>query len=1075
MLVLVAASAAGQTFQVASDPRPAPRFEGASIPDPPQQKAPWTRPPTTLPRFLLDATARLFEQGVADPRGCEYRDVEVGETARFTTRGFVFPTEGAQRFVVGWDGVVRPALTVGPARDLGDDIRRIAAAAAAERAKADPSDRSDAFLRPWRQSALDADSRSPLRLVLLLRLGRADLAEALFAASTSWRPGAAGVRDLTDYGMSYLTLADEWADTVFARAAEAHARGDDVVALDAARRVDAFRAAAQRTAAEMGFPKEPRRNGDWPTGPGPAPDYFPGLRQLAVLLADQERRAKEPPRAKETPAGADAAVRIAAMVRDLDQIAERQMMSPGAARPADSALARKLIAEGDAAVGPLLDVLAHDRRLTRSLSHGRGFLQQPILHPVYEVALPALQAILGSHTIPGAETTVAFDDARGRQAQADAVRAYWQKNRQVPAADRWYRTLADDAAGTRRWKEAAAAIVAPAGRPGPPAYYPDPIREPLPTAADRTPMAGEALRERRDPSVTELLTRRALDLSRDPNTLYEAAPFAAFLHRWDPAAALPVIRDVMRRAVEASARTEPGSGSSTSAGFLAPIITRFTEMRVSAGDAAALDEYAGWIRSQGPKSFQNDPVPSLEPLWKHADRPSIAAAARWMFTDRGSPWLPLHRNPQELGFFNPHTIETTPLIGLAPFREAVYAELADRTEIARVTVEPPSLVRFELTVTPGGSGGFNSGSPELAALDPKTTTTLRVCDAVAYRLATLDGTPPFELFWPEPRRDAAVAALTGFLKRFGDRFADVELPGDFPSGPGRPAHLTFPDLGRPATADDVKADRAIFTLADQADGPARVVMLPSRPVLARWVTLKEFPYNQQTGDGQFRLEHDQAGWVWQAEEVGTGASARRFFGFVGNSTVARVPASEIEFPLARYGESEGQLSSGLDARLSVPQTPRIQGTRPKEDEPFDITLTLHNRQGDDHKVPLRLAAPGGDGKPALLRGVDLEVAHAKAPASQRGPFQLNLEWTPVPPTRATRFDPAAAPDAATATRTLGPAATAEAGTIALVDWFDLSRPGYYRVTVTFAPPSGLGTGRTNTLVFSVGQVQDDEP
>ncbi len=68
----------------AQNPGQASKFAGKSIPDPPAQKEPWTPPRTKLPRFLVTATAALFEQGVADPRGCEYREVEVvdGRTSK---------------------------------------------------------------------------------------------------------------------------------------------------------------------------------------------------------------------------------------------------------------------------------------------------------------------------------------------------------------------------------------------------------------------------------------------------------------------------------------------------------------------------------------------------------------------------------------------------------------------------------------------------------------------------------------------------------------------------------------------------------------------------------------------------------------------------------------------------------------------------------------------------------------------------------------------------------------------------------------------------------------------------------
>jgi hypothetical protein len=68
---------------------PSPRFTGTSIPDPPRQREPWTPPDTKLPRFLINATAALFEAGMADPRGCTYRDIEVRDTSLIKTRGFV--------------------------------------------------------------------------------------------------------------------------------------------------------------------------------------------------------------------------------------------------------------------------------------------------------------------------------------------------------------------------------------------------------------------------------------------------------------------------------------------------------------------------------------------------------------------------------------------------------------------------------------------------------------------------------------------------------------------------------------------------------------------------------------------------------------------------------------------------------------------------------------------------------------------------------------------------------------------------------------------------------------------------
>ena len=66
---------------------------------------------------------------MADPRGCEYRQVEIGNGSIVKARGFVLPerADAPGRFVVCWDGLVYPALTVGDPADLDRDINDLAA------------------------------------------------------------------------------------------------------------------------------------------------------------------------------------------------------------------------------------------------------------------------------------------------------------------------------------------------------------------------------------------------------------------------------------------------------------------------------------------------------------------------------------------------------------------------------------------------------------------------------------------------------------------------------------------------------------------------------------------------------------------------------------------------------------------------------------------------------------------------------------------------------------------------------------------------------------------------------------
>src|SRR4051794_38491359 len=94
-------------------------FEGRSAsepPRPPQQGTPWT-PRGTVPTNILSAAEALFAQGFPDPRGCEYREIEVevsgfwqGKSSTVKTRGWVLPesSSATNRFAICWNGVIYP-------------------------------------------------------------------------------------------------------------------------------------------------------------------------------------------------------------------------------------------------------------------------------------------------------------------------------------------------------------------------------------------------------------------------------------------------------------------------------------------------------------------------------------------------------------------------------------------------------------------------------------------------------------------------------------------------------------------------------------------------------------------------------------------------------------------------------------------------------------------------------------------------------------------------------------------------------------------------------------------------------
>ena len=75
--------------------------------------------------MVVSAIKELFHDGLADPRGCEYREIEIGESGNWLTaqtHGWVLPGNGSPRFAVGLDGIVYPLRSVGIPVDLETDF-----------------------------------------------------------------------------------------------------------------------------------------------------------------------------------------------------------------------------------------------------------------------------------------------------------------------------------------------------------------------------------------------------------------------------------------------------------------------------------------------------------------------------------------------------------------------------------------------------------------------------------------------------------------------------------------------------------------------------------------------------------------------------------------------------------------------------------------------------------------------------------------------------------------------------------------------------------------------------------------
>ncbi len=1067
--------------------RQAPRFEGTKIPDPPRQRAPSHPPAYSLPGFLLSASATLFEQGLADPRGCDYHVIEIGignvwrgDGGVIKTHGWVLPaTVGDKtRFAVAWSGLVYPVVSIGepadPAADVNliDQRTRAAREALAKHATMQTPE-FNGFGTNNEESSVSPTSLHAIKVCMLLRLGRTDLAEKVWAAGMG-RPRDAGVGATKansgpiKYDVSYVTLANDLAWYLFDRAVCADMRGDDALALADARKLTRFQTDVETYAKAMGF-EHPRTVVN--RGEGPAP-YIDFLGQLPELLADHERRARQPKRPPVLPPGVDKKARVAALIADLDQVAARQFGQPGGVSLGASPVVQALVKLGDDAVGPLLEDLESDVRLTRSVHFWRDFHRSRIIMGAHEAAYTALSGILNAPFFGAVSTgdNLSARGLEGRKAVVDRIRAYWEKNRDLPLVERWYRTLADDIAAPGEWLQAAGNIIQHENVsiiPGSTAFT-SAVTTQLPPGA-RPRLRGEVLRAKRDPSVAELMAMRAKEIDPDnplaPNSadrfqVRSANQMASMLAEWDSKAALPVLKARVERCVRV---VQAGQETGSRFQGMEESIASLTRLRTQAGDPQALDDYAAWIRTVTFDHFHSVPIAMFEPLWSNPDHPAMIAAAAVMFEDPNSPWSPsISSKSFEIQIGMWRDLLGGSLVGVKSFRTLVLRALTDKTQVGTVEADAEGTVTViqgeHKTVESGSStshsvssSGELSPRPENPFKPGPSAMPLRVADLVCENLQELEGIPRFQKQWPVAQRDQAIAACMAYLKQYGERFRENTAARAIRAAePGGPRHeravLVFDPLDHPASADDLAAGRAIFAL-DRVGAEVRRFPLPSFPLDARWTKLKVFPEDppiMRTSDHEGHpipnIEGLQTGRVWQAEEVREGDRWRRYYGFVGRHALARVAAEEIEF-VTPWQKGWSLLSTDLDARIDVKEV--------ATNGPLPVEFSFRNHRGVDSTAPADLVRAAA-GALTIRDGIAFRLVRESDKPKAPDPFaelEGAREQPFVPeeiPGRPVRRHPSGASH-----RTVAPAGTVCAFQLDLRTIFPIERPGRYRLEITF--------------------------
>lgn len=706
-------------------------FPGDGIPVPPRQNLPWLPPDTDIPIEYVNAMSAAFQRETADPRGCEYRELTVpfgsdawGGFSRLNTHGWLLPRNGehSPQFAILWNGVVSPVISVGPPASLEADGRLLVAYLIQRKAISE-----ERLAVPGRERLEFPQVFSPGSLhygvicALLLRSGETALAEKVYHYAVE-----------RHMGTFPLSLQDNiprfalW--SLFSRALAAHMYGDDKLALCYAEQYE----------------------------PLLKDDQAEFVATARKLLAEQRRRTRKPSVPKN---------KIDALILDLENVNARQYGQPGGVILGEDQRVKALIAVGDPAVEPLLECLEQDRRLTRSVSFGRDFGPSRNIIPVAEAAYVALCGILQqsfSFAAPS-ERNIEY-----RKELAGQIRGHYNRYKNMSVVDKWYHILQNDDEPVELQLQAAANICRKSNVKAIPHSFGSSLSATRidPNVAS-VQLTGETLHSKSNPSVSELLNRRAVEYlpgdkssAASSRAFVKAQQMALYSAVWDLPKSLPVLQQVS----DAIYRELPNCESFQSDRL--QLLVPLTIQRAKAGDNAALRKYCeamlaypGQILGE---NGQNAWGGFLEPLYTFPEDATVIATAEKIFNTPGNVW------GEYFGKFgDAHKIQPwlfAEFMRLAPYRKHVANGLKDKTAIMKwQTIITGDRVDFKSEFLDGSGRGSCGGQADRVQGDPRfpgdrSTQILRVCDVYAEALSALKdgGYPEFQNYWDEKDRDRAI-------------------------------------------------------------------------------------------------------------------------------------------------------------------------------------------------------------------------------------------------------------------------------------------------------------------------------
>jgi len=106
------------------------------------------------------------------------------------------------------------------------------------------------------------------------------------------------------------------------------------------------------------------------------------------------------------------------------------------------------------------------------------------------------------------------------------------------------------------------------------------------------------------------------------------------------------------------------------------------------------------------------------------------------------------------------------------FRALILRALGDKTDTGTIVLG----TNGEFEIRTRGSSEAGTLNPDAFAPNVGESISFRVCDDVARRLSRIEGLPRLELYWPEAKRDVALASIVQFLNENGSELKLKRAP-----------------------------------------------------------------------------------------------------------------------------------------------------------------------------------------------------------------------------------------------------------------------------------------------------------